>query len=355
MHSSFPDSPIHASRTASATSCFGAVHPDTQHSIVERLRASFTWPERHQFLCLTLPPVQPSPCVSPLDFLLEVLLAPEFVFRWCLLGPFSVFPSSPLRDHPPSSKSDCNFLSSSSALLPILDKESCCLQSTQDFDVAIQFIAPSLSSTFNPSHTITTGLSAFASAFLPTGEPIRLKNGGAVTHVQPQISSAPCILWRARRVRHVADRYPLLSKTICRSQSNFILRISSSGAPLHPALRYSHVMLVMVHARSRSAQVARPSPISMETPPYCSTVCTDSDITRTNPRAGITVLNWSTLPGDTSTSVSGSGSGLSFHLETDVCSQSLWRNFLTSVRSDALRSAACGMNDTPIKHRLRPR
>ena len=41
-HSSFPEFQIHASRTASTTSWFGAVQPDIQHSIVARLCASFT-------------------------------------------------------------------------------------------------------------------------------------------------------------------------------------------------------------------------------------------------------------------------------------------------------------------------
>ena len=149
-----------------------------------------------------------------------------------------------------------------------------------------------------------------------------------MTHVHPQISSAPCTFCRARRVCHVADRYPLLSKTTSRSQTIFIFRTNSSDAPLHPAVRCSHIMLVMVQALSRAMQVVRPSPISIETPPYCSTVRTESDITRTNPRSGVTVSNLSTLPGYTTISVYGSGSGLSFHLETDVCSQFPWRRLV---------------------------
>ena len=129
-----------------------------------------------------------------------------------------------------------------------------------------------------------------------------------MTHVQPQISSTPYIFCRARRVRHVADRYPLLSKVICRSQSIFNFRVNSSGVPIHPVLRCSHIMLVMVQARSRAVQVARPSPISIETPPYCSIVRTEPAITHTNPRPGVTVSNLSILPGYTTTSVSGSGS-----------------------------------------------
>ena len=176
-----------------------------------------------------------------------------------------------------------------------------------------------------------------------------------MTHVQPQISSAPCTCCNARSVRHVADRYPPFSKTTCRSQSIFTFRINSSGAPSHPDLRCSHIMLVMVQAWSRAVQVARPSPISIETPPYCSIERTESVITRTNPRPGVTVSNLSILPGYITTSVSGSGSGLSFHLETDVCSQFPWRDFLLSLCSATLRSAACGVNDTPVKQRLRPR
>ncbi len=103
-----------------------------------------------------------------------------------------------------------------------------------------------------------------------------------MTQVQPQISSAPCTCCNARSVRHVADRYPPLSKTTCRSQSFFTFRINSSGAPSHPDLRCSQIMLVMVQAWSRAVQVARPSPISIETPPYCSIVRTESAITRTN-------------------------------------------------------------------------
>jgi hypothetical protein len=61
---------------------------------------------------------------------------------------------------------------------------------------------------------------------------------------------------------------------------------------------------------------------------------------RTNPRPGVTVSSLSILPGYISTSVSGSGSGLSFHLETDVCSQFPWRDFLFSLCSATLRSAA---------------
>jgi hypothetical protein len=91
-----------------------------------------------------------------------------------------------------------------------------------------------------------------------------------VTHVQPQISSAPCTFCRARSVCHVADRYPPLSKTTCRSQSIFTFRINSSGAPSHPDLKCSHIVLVMVQAWSRAVQVARSSPISIKTPPYCS-------------------------------------------------------------------------------------
>jgi hypothetical protein len=89
-----------------------------------------------------------------------------------------------------------------------------------------------------------------------------------VTHVQPQISSTPCTCCNTRSVRHVADRYPPLSKTTCRSQSFFTFRINFSGVPSHPDLRCSHIMLVMVQAWSRAVQVARPSPISIETPPH---------------------------------------------------------------------------------------
>jgi hypothetical protein len=94
-----------------------------------------------------------------------------------------------------------------------------------------------------------------------------------------------------------ADRYPLFSKTTCRSQSSFTFRINSSGSPIHRDLRCSHVVLVMVQAWFIAVQVARPSPISIETPPYCSTVRIESDIRRTNPRPRVTVSNLSTLPG----------------------------------------------------------
>ncbi len=152
-----------------------------------------------------------------------------------------------------------------------------------------------------------------------------------MTHLQPQISSVPCTCCRARSVRHVADRYPPLSKTTCRSQS--VLLSGSLLNPSHPDLRCSHIMLVMVQAWSRAVQVASPSPISIETPTYCSIVRTESAITRTNPRPGVTVSNLSILTGYTTASVSGSGSGLSFHLETYVCSQFPWRNFSPSVCS----------------------
>ena len=121
--------------------------------------------------------------------------------------------------------------------------------------VVIQCVAFSLSSSFNPSQMITTGSSVFphfpvavVSELLPTIGSVLLKKGGTVTHVQLQISFAPCTFCRARIVRHVADRYPLFSKTTCRSQSIFTCRINSSGAPNHPDLRCSHIMLVMVHA-----------------------------------------------------------------------------------------------------------
>ncbi len=102
-----------------------------------------------------------------------------------------------------------------------------------------------------------------------TSSSCQLKKGGAVTHVQPQISSAPCTFCRTRSVCHVADRYPPLSvaKTTCRSQSMLTFRINSSDATSHPDLRFSHIMLVMVQACSRAVQVARPSPVSIETPP----------------------------------------------------------------------------------------
>ena len=115
--------------------------------------------------------------------------------------------------------------------------------------------------------------------------------------VQPQISSAPCTFCMARIVRHIADRYPLFSKTTCRSQSSFTFRINSPGAPIHPDSRCSHVVLVIVQAWFRGVQVVRASPISIETPPYCSTVRIESDIRRTNPRPRVTVSNLSTLPG----------------------------------------------------------
>jgi hypothetical protein len=54
----------------------------------------------------------------------------------------------------------------------VLDKESCCFQRTQDFDIVIQIMELSLSSTFSPSHMITTGLSVVVSELLPDGEPI---------------------------------------------------------------------------------------------------------------------------------------------------------------------------------------
>ncbi len=131
-----------------------------------------------------------------------------------------------------------------------------------------------------------------------------------MTHVQPQISSAPCTCCRARSVYHVADRYPPLSKSTCRTQSIFTFRINSSGTPIHPDLRCFYIILIMVQTWSRAVQVARPSPISIETPPYCSFVHTESDITHTNPRPGVTVSNLSILTGYITTSVSGSGSGL---------------------------------------------
>ncbi len=142
-------------------------------------------------------------------------------------------------------------------------------------------------------------------------------------------------------MRHVADRYPSLSKTTCQSQSIFTFRINSSGVPSHPDLRCSHIMLVMVQAWSIAVQVARPSPISIETPPYYSIVRTESAITHTNPRPRVTISNLSILTGCITTSVSGSGSGLSFYLETDVCSKFRWRDFLLSLCS--------------VKQRLRPR
>ena len=123
----------------------------------------------------------------------------------------------------------------------IVDKESRCFHSTQGFAVDIQCIAPSLSFSFNPSHTITTGSSVFphfpvavVSEFLPAIGPVLLKKGGAVTHVHPQIFFAPCTFCRAPRVRHVAHRYPLFSKDTCRSQSIFTCRINSSGTPTTP-------------------------------------------------------------------------------------------------------------------------
>ena len=165
--------------------------------------------------------------VSPPYSLSETPSVPVFVFRRFFLDPFLVFPSLPVTDHPLSS----------------------------DFDVVIQSITLSFSSSFNPSQMITTGSSVFphfpvavVSELLPTIGSVLLKKGGAVTHVQSQISFAPCTFCRARRVRHVADRYPLFSKTTCRSQSTFTCRINSSGAPSHPDLRCSHIMLVIVHA-----------------------------------------------------------------------------------------------------------
>ena len=219
------------------------------------LCASFTCPERHQFFCRTLPPVQPSFCVSSPYPLSEAPSVPVFVFRRFFLGPCLVFPPLPVRDHPRSSRSDCSWPSTVFSLFFIVDKESRCFHSTQGFAVDIQRIAPSLSSSVNPSHTITTGSSVFphgpvaaVSEFLTAMGPVLLKKGGAVTHVQPQISFAPCTFCRARRVRHVADRYPLFSKATCRSQSIFTCRINSSGTPNHPDLRCSHIMLVIVHA-----------------------------------------------------------------------------------------------------------
>jgi hypothetical protein len=56
-----------------------------------------------------------------------------------------------------------------------------------------------------------------------------VKKGGSVTHVQTQISSTPCTLCRARRVRHVVERYPPFSRTTCRSQSSLFFWMKSSG------------------------------------------------------------------------------------------------------------------------------
>ena len=184
--------------------------------LVTRLCASFTCPECHQFLYRTLHPVQPLFCVSPPYSLSETLSVPVFVLRRFFLDPFLVFPSLPVRDHPRSSRSHCNFSSTVFSLFFVVDKESCCFQSTHDFDVVIQLIALCLSSLFNPSQMITTGSSVFllfsvavASELLPVNGSVLLKKGGAVTHVQSQITSVPCTFCRTRRVRHVADRYPL--------------------------------------------------------------------------------------------------------------------------------------------------
>ena len=140
-HSSFPDSHIHVSLTASATSCFGAVQPDIQHSIATLLCTSFHCPERHKFFRQTLPPVQPSFCVSPPHSLSEAPSVPVFVFRRFFLDPSLVFPSLPVRNHPRSSRSDYNLPSTVFSLFFIVDKESRCFHSTQGFDIDIQFIA----------------------------------------------------------------------------------------------------------------------------------------------------------------------------------------------------------------------
>ena len=229
--------------------------PDVQHSIVTLLCVRFTCPESHQFFSRTLPPVHPSFRVSSPYPLSEAPSVPVFVFRRFFLDPSLVFPSLPVRNHPRSSRSDYNLPSTVFSLFFIVDKESRCFHSTQGFAVDIQCITLSLSSSFNPSQTITTGSSVFphfpvavVSEFLPDIGSVLLQKGGVVTHVHPQMSFVPCTFCRDRRVRHVADRYPLFSKTTCRSKSIFTCRINSSGAPNHPDLRCSHIMVVMVQA-----------------------------------------------------------------------------------------------------------
>jgi hypothetical protein len=68
--------------------------------------------------------------------------------------------------------------------------------------------------TFKVSVTVKSDL-------LPTGVFDWVKKGGEVTRVQPQISSDSCTFCRSRKVHH---RYPLFSKTTCRSQSIFPFR-----------------------------------------------------------------------------------------------------------------------------------
>ncbi len=74
----------------------------------------------------------------------------------------------------------------------------------------------------------------------------------------------------------------------------------------------------------------------------------------TNPRSSMILSKLSILSECTTTSVQ---SGLSFHVDTDVCSQFSWRDFLPTLCSGVtvLRSAACGVTDHPVRQRLRPR
>jgi hypothetical protein len=97
-----------------------------------------------------------------------------------------------------------------------------------------------------------------------------------VTHVQSPIFSDPCTFCRARRVRHVIERYPPFSRVICRSQSNLTFGIRSSRVSFPINLRCSHVILGMVHTWTNTVQVAGLSSISIENPSYCSTVHTES-------------------------------------------------------------------------------
>jgi hypothetical protein len=162
-------------------------------------------------------------------------LSPVFILRRFLLDPFLAFPSLTVRDHPHSPRSDCNF---SSVL--VRDEESCCLQSTQDFDIVIQLMVFSLShSPRLPADHSPSLLSGSTPRVLPATQPPRFE-------------------------------------------------------------MFPH--LVMVQAWSIAVQVARPSPISIETPPYCSIVRTESAITHTNPRPGVTVSYLSILSGCITTS-----------------------------------------------------
>ena len=169
-----------------------------------------------------------------------------------------------------------------------------------------------------------------------------------MTHVQPQISSAPCIFCRTRRVPFTLQDYLPIAVYLyfsdqllgCPHPPRFEMFPHHAGDGPGKVQSGASCQALTNLDRDSTILLHRPHPIRYHTQ-------------KSSPKGHRLKFVYSAW--------------IYYHIrvrEVDPdcssilkqCSQFPWRDFLPSLCSDMLRSAVCGVNDTPVKpERLRQR